>query len=309
MKSVQVNRMISVIIPVYNTAPYLARCINSIRAQTYTNLEIILINDGSADDSGHICDEYALLDKRINVIHKENGGLASARNVGLVAAKGDWIGFVDSDDWILPEMYERLLSVAKESGANMSMCGFSFINEQGDVLKSCAVEKDIVYTKMEAFHNLGSGKGVFHTVIWDKLYKASIFDGLLFPEGRIHEDEYMAHRFIDKCDVIAASGSIMYMYVQRRESIMNQIYSVKRLEDSWFALYDRYEFFKKKKMRKHARLTVQVLGGVIRIGMENLKRADYYPVVFPMYKRILWLLVFSLDLRAIKLFLAWCKWR
>ena len=123
--------LISIIVPVYDVEPYVARCIESIMSQTHKNLQILLINDGSTDKSGVICDDYAKKDSRITVNHQENAGVSSARNTGLDAAKGDWIGFVDSDDWIQPDMYEKLLEEAQKSDKDIAICGFSIQSDDG----------------------------------------------------------------------------------------------------------------------------------------------------------------------------------
>ena len=302
-------QLISVIVPVYNTAPWLVRCVDSILAQTYTNLEIILVNDGSTDGCGQVCDDYALHDNRIKVIHKTYGGPASARNAGLDIARGDWIAFVDSDDWILPEMYERLLEVANNKKAEMVICGFYYVNEQGEVLKKSEFNANTTFSKTEAFYNLLKNLPVLYVVVWNKLYKKCIFDHVRFPQGKIHEDEAIAHEIIDKCSSIETLTEKMYMYVQRNNSIMGRQYSVKRLQDSWDAAFGRYVFFNKHGYRKYARYTKRDLGYTLRTGMKNLSRNEHKNLILPLYQKALWLLICALDIRAIKLFFAWHTWR
>jgi glycosyltransferase involved in cell wall biosynthesis len=300
---------VSVIVPVYNTAPYLVRCVDSILAQTHTNLEIILVNDGSTDESGQICDKYALLDERITVIHKENGGLSSARNAGLDVANGEWIGFVDSDDWVIPEMYERLLVAANSENADITLCGFSYVDERGQILKKNTFKKKAKYTKKEAYNYLASDLAVLYVVAVNKLYKKNIFDNIRYPQGRLHEDEFIIHHLIKESNYIVTIPDTLYMYVQRNGSITNSHYTIQRLLDTWDALYDRYEFFKNQGLRKNAKITMQTLGYIVRKSMERLHYKNHKKTILPLYRKASWLYIISFDFRVIKLFIYRFIWQ
>ena len=183
--------LISVIVPVYNIMDCLERCVKSICAQTWENLEILLVDDGSTDGTGALCDQLAKKDGRIRVFHKENGGSSSARNLGIREAKGEWLGFVDSDDWIEPQMYERLLEAALFSGASIAQASRDEIDEEGtrrpDV---CAPPKEELTRSAEEFLRtllLHEGDCSFCT----KLIKRELFAGRAFPEGKLNEDFYL----------------------------------------------------------------------------------------------------------------------
>lgn len=183
--------LISVIVPVYNIMDCLERCVKSICAQTWENLEILLVDDGSTDGTGALCDQLAKKDGRIRVFHKENGGSSSARNLGIREAKGEWLGFVDSDDWIEPQMYERLLGAALLSGASIAQASRDEIDEEGtrrpDV---CAPPKEELTRSAEEFLRtllLHEGDCSFCT----KLVKRELFAGRAFPEGKLNEDFYL----------------------------------------------------------------------------------------------------------------------
>ena len=213
--------LISVIVPVYRTEAYLAECIESLLGQTYKNIEIILIEDGSPDGCPAICDTYAEKDPRIRVIHKANAGVAAARNTGLAAVKGDYIAFADSDDIALPEMMEKLLEAAVSSQAAIATCGFKVIGEKTNVRRAgaSAVEKpeellrDILLDRNNA------------AVLWNKLFAAKLFDGIRFPEGEIHEDFAVLCRLIGDAERIACTDYIGYCYRRREGSLLDEGYS------------------------------------------------------------------------------------
>ena len=185
--------LISVVVPVYNIEKYIRECVDSIRSQTYSLLEIWLIDDGSSDNSGAICDEYLKLDDRINVVHKANGGLSDARNCGIRNATGRWIAFIDGDDWIHPQMLEFLYSAAIEMNADIACCRLekfydgSFIDNKQSFAKSYKC-----YDKNEAIVRIPE----IGQEACNKLYKKRIFDNVTFPFGRFHEDEFTIHRII-----------------------------------------------------------------------------------------------------------------
>ena len=195
--------LISVIVPIYNIVEYLPRCVNSIRRQTYRNSEIILVDDGSTDNSGALAEKMALEDKRIRVFHKENGGSSSARNLGLSKANGDYIGFVDSDDYIEPEMYERLLAAMLEENLLMAQISRDEIDEQGNRMSNvCEPPDKLELWECERFMRellLHRGDCSFCT----KLIHASLFQEEKFPEGELNEDFYLLVKLLPKVPAVA----------------------------------------------------------------------------------------------------------
>lgn len=197
------KELISIIVPVYNVMKYLPRCVNSLRRQTYRNLEIILVDDGSTDNSGALAEKMAMEDRRIRVFHKENGGTSSARNLGLSKAQGKYIGFVDSDDYVEPKMYERLLTAALEDGLMMVQISRDEIDEHGKRLPDvCEPPKEMELLESEQFMRellLHRGDSSFCT----KLTHASLFKKERFPEGELNEDFYLLVRLLRKVPAVA----------------------------------------------------------------------------------------------------------
>ncbi len=237
---------ISIIVPVYQVEKYLKKCVNSIRNQTYINIQIILVDDGSTDESPIICDKLAKEDDRIVVIHKKNGGLSDARNAGLEVALGQYIGFVDSDDYIAPEMYEILLRHMEEDQSDISICDYIRVNE--DNLELNNEGKSVVcnrcFSRDEFIEELLKPYGGHFVVVWNKLYKKEIFRTLKFPFGKQHEDEFVIHRIIAQCKKVTCVENQLYYYMQRKGSIMDKDFNIKNM-DYGDALIDRYHFTKK----------------------------------------------------------------
>ena len=192
------NELVSVIIPVYNVADYLPACIESVKAQTYKEIQIILVDDGSNDGSGELCDKAATEDERITVIHRENGGLSAARNTGIAAAKGEFICFLDSDDLLDADFVERLYVIAKEKSADVVACGFVRFGDDSDIAKNNDSEKQekvTEYSNKQAVREVIKERNV-KSVAWNKLYKSSLFKELKFPEGKLHEDEFFINKIL-----------------------------------------------------------------------------------------------------------------
>mgnify|MGYP004532818717 CR=1 FL=1 len=248
MDSKIIEPEISIIVPVYKVEKYLERCINSVLIQTFDNFELILVDDGSPDKCGEICDKYAKLDSRIKVIHKKNGGLSSARNVGLDVAKGKYIGFVDSDDYINKYMFQKLYENIIQNNADISMCDYEEIVKDTIVIyKENKNTKKLVLNSIEALENIYKEKGWIYVIACNKLYKKSIFDNLRFPVGKIHEDEMIAHEILYKANKIVFEDEKLYYYLQHDNSIMGKSYNIKRL-DIIDAMRERAEFFYKKNL-------------------------------------------------------------
>lgn len=233
--------LISVIVPVYKVEAYLDKCVQSIVDQTYRNLEIILVDDGSPDNCGAMCDAWAEKDSRIKVIHKENGGLSDARNAGMAAATGDYIGFVDSDDWIESQMYERLHEAMVTTDSDIAACGIQLVDE-GQTLKITTSSGTVCcLTPDEAIGGLIQGGGV-KAVAWNKLYRRNLLSEELFPVGKSHEDEFFTYRILAKAKKIAYIENELYYYLQRQGSIM-QTFNFRRL-DCLDAYWERLEFLR-----------------------------------------------------------------
>ena len=223
------NDLISIIIPVYNVEKYLDKCIDSVVNQTYTNLEIILVNDGSTDNSPEICNVWADKDNRIKVINKENGGLSDARNTGLAAANGVFIAFVDSDDYLVPDMYEKLINTIYQTESDIALCKFRYVYETEQYSLCSADSYDITeYTAFNAMSALIDDR--IRQVVWNKLYRSEIAKDIMFDVGKFHEDEFWSYKAIGNASKIAEIDYTGYNYLQRANSIMNNDYSLRRLD-------------------------------------------------------------------------------
>lgn len=231
--------LISVIVPVYQVENYLNQCIESIIDQTYTNLEIILIDDGSKDNCPQICDEWSIKDKRITVIHKKNGGLSDARNVGLDIAKGKYIAFIDSDDWVDSRYIELLYSSLINSEADISACSIQKVYDADSVDPYNLNPQLQLATPKEAIKDILYDRR-FKTVAWNKLYSEEILAGERFLVGKIHEDEFFSYKVFDKTKKLVFIDAPLYKYRQRSGSIMSSP-SLKHL-DSLDAYLNRIKF-------------------------------------------------------------------
>src|SRR5699024_6706821 len=233
---------------VYNLEKYLPKCIDSILNQTFTNFELILVNDGSTDLSGEICEKYAKEDSRIKVLHKKNGGVASARNVGLEIAKGNYIGFVDNDDFINKYMFEKLYENAVHYSADIVVCDYLEVTDE----QSCKpMQQDMNYkvehyTNTEALNQLYTTNNVTFVVPWNKLYKRHLFKGIKYKHGSINDDETVAHKLLYESKKTTYIQVKLYYYVHRKGSQMNSTFHIKRF-DAVYALKEREVFFRKIK--------------------------------------------------------------
>ena len=218
---------ITVIVPIYNAGQYLEKCIDSIINQTYTNLEIILVNDGSTDNSGAICDEYAKKDSRIKVIHKENGGLSSARNAGLDIASGEYVSFVDSDDWIEKDMLEVLYNACTSNDAELSCGGRYDVYPKSTIVGLCP-KNDECISVIEMIKKLFLAVECDCSVC-DKLFKRSLFDEIHFPLGQINEDEAIFYNLLDGATRVALVNKPLYNYFHRESSISTSDFTERKL--------------------------------------------------------------------------------
>ncbi|EKY29019.1 glycosyltransferase [Clostridium celatum] len=238
--------LISIIIPVYNVQKYLNKCIESAINQTMKDIEILLINDGSTDKSGEICDYYAKSDSRIRVIHKENEGVSSARNIGLDLATGQWIAFLDSDDWIEENMYEILYENAIKQKVDICACNFEYFTKDNISLYNKDLMNGLegIYTSKEFMDFIyeGQHKNALCVCIWNKIYKKSIFNNLRFINS-IHEDEQICTQIYSKKLNIYLLGQPLYKYIQVAQSITNKKFSKENLVNLDI-LYERCSLFK-----------------------------------------------------------------
>ncbi len=236
--------IISVIVPVYNVEKYLNRCVQSIVDQTYKNLEIILVDDGSPDHCPQMCDAWAKKDSRIQVIHKKNAGVSSARNAGLDAATGDFIGFVDGDDILFSDFYKTLVSQAQENNADVSACAFCFFRDDYSeaTQSSCYIHKQKNYSSSELLKEyFATCKGEWVSLC-NKIIRSSLFSGLRFPKGRVFEDWTLAPLLYSRAAKISFIPEKYYGYVVHAGSIM-RTETIKRYHDCVCADYDHFVYF------------------------------------------------------------------
>lgn len=229
--------LISIIVPVYKVEKYIHQCVDSIINQTYKNIEIILVDDGSPDNCGKICDEYAEKDSRIKVIHKENGGLSDARNCGIDAASGDWLMFVDSDDWLHNHTVEKLYDAVNKYGVSVSVCNYEETSEENPCVDTA------ISAELWAPKDIYINKHITATVAWGKLYRKNCFDEIRYPVGKIHEDEFVTYRILFAQEKIAFIDQPYYAYYINSEGITKSKWNIHRL-DAVEALYQQYFYFK-----------------------------------------------------------------
>ena len=249
--------LISVIVPVYKVEPYLKRCVDSILGQSFTDFRLILVDDGSPDDCGAICDLYASQDARIKVIHQKNQGLSAARNAGIDCVLSDkdcrWITFIDSDDWVLPQYLEYLLLASRKSETEISVCRWGRVDgndppEETEGLRICTL-------KPEELLCADRGTGI---VAWAKLYAIRLFQETRFPVGRLHEDEFTTYRVLFETDRVAFVDNVLYCYYVNPNSITERSWTPRRT-DSIDALYQQCVFFHKNGYLKAEKQTAGLL--------------------------------------------------
>ena len=243
--------MVSIIIPIYNVKPFLRCCINSVLSQTYYNLEIILVDDGSTDGSGKICDMYARKDKRIHVIHKKNGGLSDARNVGLKASTADYIAFIDSDDYVAKQYIQCLIEILFKNNADIAICAY-YSKEKDkfyNIKKHC--KKIQCFDSKTMLHNWHGEYKSVETISWNKLYKKILFTekNIYYPVGYIYEDAQITHLLIDNASKVVITNEKLYFYRKRKNSISSLV-SYKNIHDCIYAQEIRLNFFKKNKYQE-----------------------------------------------------------
>ena len=236
--------LISVIVPVYKTEAYLDRCVESIVEQSYENLEIILVDDGSPDNCPAMCDAWAEKDSRVKVVHKQNGGLSDARNAGMAIATGELMGFVDSDDWIAPDMYQLLYEHMVADDSDIAACGVEMVWEDGTPPRLLTKAGCCVLNQEEAMRAIIEESWLKQPV-WYKLYKTALIRDIPFPVGKYHEDVFWSYQAVARAQKVSVSDKVCYYYAQRSGSIMGEGYSLKRL-DAVEAKVERCDFIEQQ---------------------------------------------------------------
>lgn len=269
---------ISVIIPVYNVEAYLNRCVQSIVEQTHQNLQIILVDDGSPDGSPAMCDEWAGKDDRIQVIHQKNSGLSGARNAGLAVADGEYVVFVDSDDYIKNTMLADLLELCNRHQAEVAVCGYTrFSGERltDEELKASGPTETTVrvYGQVEAMRQLHGWYGELYTVAWNKLYKRSLWQGITYPVGKINEDEFTTYKLLYRATNVVITNQIYYYYFYNSNSITTNEKYLGNL-DVFQAFAERKQMFMKDGQTELAGIVEKAMLDRIVIRYRKAKQAN-----------------------------------
>lgn len=225
---------ISVIVPIYRVEKFLPQCIESVLNQTFTDFELILVDDGSPDRCPEICDETAKRDARVRVIHQANAGLSAARNAGIEVAHGAWLSFVDSDDYIAPQFYEKLYQTAQRTDADCVMCSVQNVDESGKPIDSALMRvADEVKTGREVLRKIGRDDVTPYLTAWNKLYRRKLFNTLRYPAGRQNEDVFVFAELFCQVQRAACVAEPLYFYRKRIDSIMNSAVTLRNLDEMW----------------------------------------------------------------------------
>ena len=238
---------VSIIVPIFQVEKYLGECIESLINQSYKNLEIILVDDGAQDNCPFICNKWSKKDSRIKVIHKKNGGLSDARNAGLDIATGDYIIFVDSDDYVNKRFIEKLLRTAVKNNVMIVQCGYLQVTDSGEILKKVTHGNSYFLNSKKMITELKTDNCIENTVVWNKIYKRELFKEIRFPYGKINEDEYTTYKLLDLAKNIYIINEPLYYYRYNHNSIMGKKFNLKRL-DIIDGLKERIDYFKDKDM-------------------------------------------------------------
>ena len=258
---------ISIIVPIYKVELYLQRCVDSLINQDDDNIEIILVDDGSPDGCPGICDEYQKKDQRIKVIHQVNGGLSAARNSGIDIATGDYLMFVDSDDFVEPNYCSYALNLAVKTDSDIVVFGYNDVYSDRTEVQTIPFSEERRYNREEALIELIGGKIL--SFAWNKIYKASLFNGIRYPEGRLYEDIGTTYKLFDKANAVFLASGVTYNYQKREDSILGKKMKAKDAID-WFDLEtDRHAFI----LRKYPQIANHAwgkIGGTVLFCLKNL---------------------------------------
>lgn len=239
--------LISVIVPVYNVEKYLSRCVESILVQTFKNFELILVNDGSKDNCAEIMKKYEMIDARIKTIYQDNQGLSSARNAGIDIAEGEYLTFVDSDDYIYPDYLEKLVDAIERNHADISICGNVRFSSVVNPEPTYNFYGEKIITKIQAckyIYDTARGRANY-VVAWGKLYKKELFANERYPVGKLHEDQFITYKLMYISEKIVEIGACLYGYYDNSLGIMNSPFTMKRY-DGVEAFEEAEAFFKQK---------------------------------------------------------------
>lgn len=258
---------LSVIVPVYNVEAYIEQCLDSLVKQTYKNIEIILVDDGSTDRSGDICDKYAALYEFISVYHKKNGGLSSARNYGIEKALGEYLSFIDSDDWIKESMFEMLVKGAIESEADVVICNcIRYFTQENQKVREIKEKNTTIYKGQKAVIRLYTDFSA-----WNKIYKKILFQSIRYPEGKLYEDARTTYRIADKVNRLMVIPEPLYFYRQRGTGIMGTFQNKNYLDrvHVWTEIYEfEKDKFPKSELKnilyRKDKLITEILQGMIK---------------------------------------------
>lgn len=278
--------LISVIVPVYKVEEYLDQCVSSIVNQTYQNLEILLVDDGSPDGCPAMCDRWAEKDSRIKVIHKENGGLSDARNAGLKIATGEYVAFVDSDDMISDDMLESLYNALYDTKADIAECDYVCFEDNLPHSKDCTNTQITIFSAEEALKMLLE-KHDLYCVVWNKLYRRQLFNNLSFATGKLHEDVFFTYQAFGKSKSVVKINQQMYYYRQRKDSIMGKSFSFGNL-DALEAMEFQIGYMAQNYPKLELLSRIQLLGMCLYFGQKALKSLEKDAVlkrVGEIYKR------------------------
>lgn len=272
--------LISIIIPVYNVEEFLDQCIKSVLGQSYKKLEIILVDDGSTDQSGKICDKYQMTDERIKVIHKENGGLSDARNAGLRLAKGKYYSFIDSDDYIVPEMIQTMLDCIKRNQCEIAVCNMVRFFKDGDSTQFYhPAEKEQVLAGEERFQTLNQPS------VCNKLFYSELFNNIKFPKGKYYEDTYIYHELLYQAQSIVLTGIDSYWYRERTDSIIGRKQYTNQYFDFIEAVYCRARFLESKNVKPYWIDACLSLYAAYANAEKNIERSEDTKIHFQQSKK------------------------
>lgn len=292
------DKLISVIVPIYKVEKYLGECIESLINQTYKNLEIILVDDGSPDNCGKICEEYKEKDERIVVIHKENGGLSDARNAGMKVMTGDYLVFVDSDDYMPSDGIETLVKLLEERNADMVIGGVWRVSEQGEklgkeVMQNCDITEMDTEEALKDFFVQGCSS-------WGRIYKREIHEGIEFPKGEINEDEAIVVQVTERCKKVVRTSTPIYCYRLRGESITTTDFHEKKLVWNKHCM-DNYEYIKRKYPEIEPYARKRYTESLVWLTLMMIQSSDNYEAEIKDYanrlKKHIWFYLFSRDIK------------
>lgn len=272
------QHLVSIIVPVYNVEKYLRKCIDSIINQTFQNIEIILVNDGSKDSSGQICDDYKLKDRRIIVIHKENGGLSSARNAGLDIAKGDYVMFVDSDDYVEPQFCEVPLKLALKKNVDIVSFGYNKVFDNGQNLNRKTNNPRLIDSS-EGIKEIIVKKDIIFSFAWNKLYRLSLFNDVRYPIGKTYEDQATTYLLFHKAMQIYVADAILYNYVYRKSSISADWDKPEAIETRFQIWLERLNFIREYYPENESAQIKQLLDEAIKGFLKLTGRIKYLKTI------------------------------